>query len=297
MKLNILYLFLVFFLISEESISQELSAWNLDFEEWDDSTLIDISENFGQESNFEISDPFEGTPIGWDVCCGVSRTTDAYSGDYAIVVPNFYYYSQGFAHLSEFNKKIRVEKNITNIKGMYKFYGEDSNTAHACFIGYYTSSDSSEIVIDTIKNELVYTESYSQFDIKIENLLTLDSFQLFFESPIDSNGCNNDYYYCNLLILDDVSFDFANTVGTSQIPSLNESILVYPNPSSEWVTITNPTSNSKILSLWDFSGMPMSRLNLRSFESLKIDISFLNAGTYIILDEKLNQSLKILLIP
>lgn len=91
-------LFLFGFLNFNQMPSAQTEDWNLNFEEWIDSTLAPADHLFnGMDFNIEL--PYNGDLKGWTGLSGMLRTNDAIEGNYAVVVHRWYNYVDGLLAL------------------------------------------------------------------------------------------------------------------------------------------------------------------------------------------------------
>jgi phage gp45-like len=102
---------------------------------------------------------------------------------------------------------------------------------------------------------------------------------------LDANGCWNGN--CDTYIL--INTDTSSTVSTSNIESGRTK--VYPNPTSEIITIENENTENSIVQIFNIEGNKLMEHPLDAKRSI-INISNLQSGTYIL--NILNKKLKIL---
>jgi len=270
-------------------VSQDTSSWNLDFEIWDDSTLIDRSVEVDSFVSALVTDPYAGSPLFWNVTGAIDRTSDSYSNEYALVISNFYNYSRGFAHLGGYNMRHLTDRNISKISGQFKFFGQDSLLADMFFIGFY--SDQNNTVIDTIQYQFENSEEYSPFEIEPNLHYNLDSFQLYFISPL--GGCGNKNYYCNFLIVDDIKIDFQNPVSTKEILK-KSNINVYPNPTTGSLYIQNMTGKTQEIICYNISGSIMITAEINAGITKEIYIPKESNGIFLLKNKFSNDFFKFL---
>lgn len=113
---------------------------------------------------------------------------------------------------------------------------------------------------------------------------------------VDSNkSVNYDLIYLsdtNLSCLGELT-DYLNV--DSLITNININSTIYPNPASEYFTVS--THQKSTLKLFDFKGLLILDLEYNSFSNQKINISNLDKGIYIaqLTSEKGRETMKIIL--
>ena len=292
-KLKYLSVISLFFLLtSQKCAAQTPQEYNLDFEEWVDSTLVDNTSYFSNSVGHDIENAVKGVPVNWTVL-NPHRTTDAFSGEFAMVVNRWYYGSKGFASLGSCQEPayqpclVEASAKITKITGLYKFYTENNLNAKAVFLGFNFNQTINEL--DTIAHaEFLFhqIEDYTLFEIPVnyfDSLEELTHFQFYFMSPTATAGvCNQGLYYCNFLYLDDIKFDFTTLSYNTSINN-NKGIGFFPNPFSEKLTIQNNEHRSNPVRVFNSIGQFIESFSLSGHESRQVSFLEYPTGVYFLI--------------
>ena len=286
----------ILFILLLSLISNITSAqdnWNLDFENWEDSTLIDDSFPFiNLPISHVIANPYIGSLKKWSVKNGtVHQTTDNRNGKYAVVIHRAYSYVIGKLYLGNCdmnsNKPTNCTKlNITKIKkitGYYKYFEEPNSYARLYVTRFKKNALSSNMEL-TSKDSFNFKaiDKYTHFEMPVSNATT-DSMALFFISR-GSKLCEKGDY-CNFLYLDNLEFEFSTTAIDIKNEYLNS--VVYPNPFDESINIFEEEPVNVTLS--NIQGKVL--LN-KIIENGRIDTSFLPSGIYFLQLKNKEQNVK-----
>lgn len=240
-----------------------------DFENWNS-----IGEHIYQPelSNFwNVQNPEAGIPLEWGAFLkpGVTRTTDAYQDDYAIVLHNWYFY---------INEEIRYKSSIQafpqTISGYYKFIRDEIMLDSIQGYGSVQVTNADGEVIGEVVMNFDTSSTYQYFEFEIPQLSdqAVDSVEVIFKNTEDMNFCENDA--CNLLYLDQISLNYATNTSTQSKDELS----VYPNPATTLLFIDMPKGVQQSIEILDLQGR---RIEVEKLGS-NLDISYLKAGIYTI---------------
>lgn len=116
---------------------------------------------------------------------------------------------------------------------------------------------------------------------QVESIIKQSARQDSFTGSISSNG-NSHWGWGKIDAYSAVSL--ALTTGISDNRTQSENILIYPNPSSHTITITNIGANSKetIVSIYTINGQQILSENFQAEKSLTIDVSKFSKGIYLV---------------
>lgn len=222
---------------------------NSDFENWD-SVMVHYYEAEMTDSHL-VNNPYNGFVSDWNIQheAGICRTTDAYSGNYAMIVQNWYSYVEGMAE-----QTVAINQYPTVISGMYRYRS-------------VVPSDNAEAVVvvtnflgDTVINEKIYfsvQEEWSQFQLTLPTVQSAEapgSMNLQFKSASGLYSCTGSVMTCNLLYLDALEVGFG-TAGTME-NHLASKIKMFPNPTENRVELSEEIYG---LALRDLNGREVFR--------------------------------------
>lgn len=278
-----LFTFVLSLLLSSAMMAQS-EEWNLDFEEWTDTTLRSTSEYFSMVDGHDIETPFTGMPYGWSTSSSQHRTTDALSGQYALVVNKWYFGSNGFVSLGDCNRAYtpclnEINSRVSQIAGYYKYFPDNNLNAKATWIGFDQNLDTISYHQFTFED----SEEYTYFELPISYLDTsqLRYFQFFISSPDIASQptiCEDGKKYCNFLYLDNIEIGLVSS--NSDFNFDDNDVRVYPNPANDFIYIDDPGLIHD-LNIYDIYGR---RLRFeQSYLSNRIEVGHLIPGQYILM--------------
>jgi len=185
---------------------------------------------------FSVPNPCGGNIKNWtsETPAGISRTTDSHSGNYSVILHNWYGYA--YATISYHDS---ISYRPQYFQGYYKYIAEQLNGLEGTADIFLTRFNGASN--DTIaRGTFVFNSSSSfipfQSTINYSSALTPDSISIFIINafpPCDSTSV------CNLLYLDDLTLsDTPLQIDESGLDKVEVS--VFPNPSTdEFKIITN----------------------------------------------------------
>lgn len=262
MKYYILPLFI--FLISFSSFAQ---IKNGGFENWD-TTYTSPYEN-ELLTVLNVPNALSGEIAGWDYATniGITRTTDAYMGNYSVIVHNWYSYVWEYLYYRD-----SISSKPKFLTGHYKYIGQGLNGSWPHGIGSVVMVDNMGDTIVNTTHHFDTCSSYKPFAIPLTylNANAVDSVFVTFQSS--NQGCGNNMV-CNLLYLDELGFSNVSTVEIKEAFEANVS--VYPNPTSDIIQIEG-VSAKLLIKVYNALGS----LILESENSTAIDLSEFDKGIY-----------------
>ena len=289
-KLTILF-FLAFTLMFQKCAAQSGGELNLGFEEWQDSSFINST--IGLEPPFEVEGRALGRLKKWGSWTYGLRTTDAYSGNFALVLSDWYGTREDYVAIGEDSKPTRnnckdcgapIDFKPLILKGYYKFAllgGVPSDSVSGNIEVY----DSILLKRDTIGEGTIVLPStpdvYSMFEMPIDYSaqdLTPDTIilkvSLEAASSAQGIGCGNCmYFYIDGLELLETT---TSTGSTQKLQELN----IFPNPAGRMVTVANKSPMSMNLMLTDLKGSSIGHFYLPPSQVHQFDMSALSTGIY-----------------
>lgn len=208
--------------------------------------------------------------------CGTARTTDKHSGDYALVVHNWYMYAWGFVSSHD-----TISYRPTFLTGYYK-YDNEPGAQGSISIALTKHNGSAN---DTIGEGILHFDGQSaytffQVEIQYDDAITIpDSVHI---QIISSNQNCVQEMVCNLLYVDDLmlSSSPANVFETS----IDRALLhVYPNPFSNQIRVAIPASvsNGEIM-VYNSQGQIVRRVQVNGQNEVLINRENMSAGLYLL---------------
>ncbi len=245
------------------------------FELWDTTYTGNYSAELS--SNYAVPEPLAGVVNHWTPGngFGMSRTTDSYSGNYALILHNWYSYVQEWI-------TYREAANFTPryLQGYYKYStGGANGLSHATATVTFTRFNGTKN--DTIASGTYQFDSaaaYTPFQMEISLTSQIpDSFSVYI---INSNSQCALVNVCNLLYLDNLAFaDSALPVGVQGVNSAEELVTIYPNPFTDKITIETPPAET--VDIYNSAGRKVKSLALNSGQTqIEIDFAGLTDGIY-----------------
>lgn len=238
-------------------------------------------------------------PDNWHISAfGAAQTDDAYAGDHAVVVWNWYYYALGMAYLSDDNAGalsvsqgfisdygVASDLRPINLKGYYKYiYGNNGGEADSAIVSISLRKYDADL---HIKDSIGYAElhlppvdSYTPFSVTVNyyNELIPDTMVIALYSSAYGSMCdvtsdgNCLYFYVDELTLQ---------TATDNIPV--DDILkgnAYPVPSEDALHIPVRSAQHCTLQLFDAAGKILQPSYLISGNEIIIDVRQLPEGIY-----------------
>lgn len=255
------------------TIAVQAQITNASFETWNNiETHVYANEMMNTHG---VANPEHGQPQDWsyDYITGVSRTTDAEAGDYAIVIHNWYSYAQ-----TVLTYRSTISSYPTNLMGMYKYIdGVQGAVAKGRVI---VRSTAGEVIIDQAF-DFGTASSWTYFDEPLALLQNpvdpADSLILIFDNSDVS--CVGQDMTCNLLFLDNLILE-SGSAGTHE-QSL-EIVHVYPNPTSDKLTVLVDPTNFQGQVKWEILDMRGSVIRAGNLSGIanEISVNDLTKGTY-----------------
>lgn len=231
---------------------------NFSFETWD-MVSVESPNGYQTSNDFMVQSGFSPN---------VFKTTDAHSGNFAVRI------EPGNIGVAVVPGGIANGDFLTNVTGQV-FSG-----APVALEGFYKFDtqfgDSAEIVVEFYENGAnigSYTlnittaaNSYTPFSLWIESLSGTPDTMAFSANSGSSDG---------ILFLDDLEFTGGNV---SLIESQLAKIQMYPNPSSDFVLLTN-AENLESVTIFQIDGTLVKKVDKKS-QLFGLDVRSLKSGTY-----------------
>jgi hypothetical protein len=242
---------------------------------------------------------------GWSMSFfGAGITDDAYTGNSAAYIWNWYYYAHGELTngLGNFPDEGGTPATFlpTQMTGFYKYIIGDVQTANdsalavVCLTKYNSTTSQRDTVGIGIK-KLGEVATYTAFkvDINYLNGQTPDTVTVKFVSSENGFCSNASAGNCLFFYVDDVEVSDAST-GISE-EMVFEQLSVYPNPANDVVNITAKGGKEISVQLFNAIGEEEWSGNIVAGKTESVNISHLPSGMYFVKEQLANgKSFKLL---
>lgn len=269
MKNHILLLFILF---SNLTFGQIING---DFELWDTTYFGQYSGKLSSE--FAVPDPKTGTVSSWksEYNFGISQTTESYSGNYALILHNWYVGG---------NQLITYRDTVSSLpfylQGNYKYLtGGINGLADAILIVTATKFNGTEN--DTITADTFHFDStnvYTPFQLKISHSsIVPDSITIYI---CNSNKNCKKTDICNLLFIDNLRFTHSPLI--VETVDLSDGILaINPNPfCSETTLHSDKILQDATITICNSLGQVLKQMNHISLQTVILHRDNLPNGLY-----------------
>ncbi len=249
---------------------------NSDFENWNVTAL-------------------DTTPSDWFVSSfGYGRTQDAYSGQYAIQIWNWYYYGKGYATNSgpflfpiigvfEAEGGIPINFKPQALNGFYKYIpGDNGGTIDSAVVKLSLRHRDNNGNIDTIayaELQLPFAATYTAFTIPITYLSAINPDSVVISFLSSKNGfCNvNGNGNCLYFSIDGLSF--TTSTGLQYLEN-DDNVIVYPNPANSTIAFQLPYSDVTALYITDTQGKTILPEFVQNGKQINLDLHKFTSGIY-----------------
>ena len=256
---------------------------NGDFELWDTVHTNDASIELA--NSFGVPNPLGGIVNNWTAewnGLGVSRTTDSYSGNYSLIVHNWYSYLQG--GISYHNA---ISYTPQYLQGYYKY-----NTSGSGSNGLSQGKATVTLTrFNGTSNDTIATGSYLfdssnvfipfQLNIGLTSLIA-DSVSIYIVNAGIGNSCQGFNNICNLLYLDNLTLSTI-PVGIENLISNENVVSVFPNPFTTETTFkTDEAFKDATLEVYNSVGQTVKQIKNISGKTVTLFRDNLPSGLYYI---------------
>lgn len=222
--------------------------YNLDFENWDTSSLRNDSISYaGFPTMYRPENPYKGRPEGWGYSMdGSARTTDAYSGNYAWVLYQWYgivpstglFNGDRTSYMLTDEVMAHFPEKLYGISGRYKYIPDcdSTGTAYVKINTYKKLTDGTLQLLGSDSTLFAPTNTYDSFLIGTtytDTTVIPDSVSIRFRTggPAIAGSTNPQAYY---LFLDDLILHFSPPDPAKLIDvRFKKKVEIYPNPSGD----------------------------------------------------------------
>ncbi len=262
---------------------------NGDFEVWDTTYTNVYSSDLA--NLFAVPNPVGGIVNSWTPGSefGVSRTTDSYSGNYSLILHNWYSYFSGNV---SYNDSISLRPQY--LQGYFKYItggadGLAQGTATLTLTRFNGASNDTIGQGTYLFDSTVYFTPF-QLNINYTSALNPDSINIFIVSAGQNQDCGTNVI-CNLLYLDDLTL--TNVPLSVENLNSNESVVsVFPNPFSTQTTLqTDNHFKNANLTVYNSYGQQVKQIKNISGQTLTLNRDNLTSGLYFL---RLTQDNKII---
>ena len=253
---HVVLIYSLIFLFTFDLTAQVIGS----FEAWD--TLHPQSYEFTLINEHGIEDPMGGIPTDWqpETGIGITRTTDAYSGDHSIIIHNWYHYvNDGIKYVG------KLDQRPTGISGYYKFiiHNADPDSLFAKAEVRLFNGEEDTLAFVTHRFRAVDMFDYFEIPINLDSNVEADSIEVMFRNTEFYTFCQSPV--CNFLYLDDIQINSE----TSSVHEELAELKVFPNPSSDILNIEGNLSPGFQVLIYDNKGSLLRQF--RDQKLLRID--------------------------
>lgn len=244
------------------------------FEAWD-TTYPNVYSNILDET-FGIPAPLGGIIDHWKSSSGygISRTTDSYSGDYSLILHNWYGYAWEWINYDE-----AISYRPQSFEGYYKYEASNINgTSHGHATVALTRFNG--VTNDTIaRGDYVFddADAFTPFTIDFDysSSLTPDSIHIY---VINADRSCDTNIVCHFLYLDELNL--SGDISAFHPVILREGLAdIYPNPVQEMLQIESATIVPIQFELYNSLGVKLSSV-LVPPGAKSLDLDELASGVY-----------------
>jgi hypothetical protein len=228
------------------------------FEIWDTTYTNVYSSEL--ENKFSVPNPLGGIINKWTsgYGAGISRTTDSHSGNYSLILHNWYLYDN-----ETVNYKDTLNYRPGFLQGYFK-YITTTTDGISQGIMRITLTRFNGITSDTIGSGILTFDStfyFKPFQININytSAMQPDSMNIYI---INSERSCISNIVCNLLYIDDLSL--TNTPLGTENPNFNNRISFYPNPANDRISFILPEQKSYTFKMYDTCGKLIKTTQLKN---------------------------------
>lgn len=243
------------------------------FELWDsvytNAYSAELADTFG------VPDPLGGIVNGWSASSGygISRTTDSYSGNYSLILHNWYNYIK---ETITYHNAINYTPQY--LQGYYKYNahgsGQPSKGEATVILTRFNGTSTDTIATGFYLFEP--SDEYIPFQLNIGLTSEIaDSVSITIVSAGINNTCQNNI--CNLLYLDDLTLSVI-PLSISDVNAKDETLYVFPNPASSFLQFELNEKENFSYRITDMNGRIVQKQDTCSGNL--IDVSQLCDGIY-----------------
>ena len=248
---------------------------NADFENW--TNLYPHVYEGEMVDSHAVANPTHGVIENWsfDYDTGISQTTDAHTGTYAVVVHNWYNYAET---ILSYRDTLSIYP--TNLTGAYKYISGNPGISGAGTVIVKSTAG------DTIIHEQFdfgTDQEWMPFDVPLSTIQATmdpaDSIIIHFRNAEES--CIANIMTCNLLFLDNI--EVSKTANIGELSAI--SMKVFPNPSTGSFTVdarnTLPDEDLTF-EIIDLLGKTLKTKHTAGGQKVMLDLHELPIGNYLL---------------
>jgi hypothetical protein len=302
-------------LIALTPLSTYSQVYNLDFEQWNDSNMV--FDNNVQQNGFKIQGSEKGSVNNWSIFNGIGfRTTDAISGDYALVLNDWYAFDDkaylgedGVIRISSVTEALECKNcgvaiNIKpkEVTGDYKVVSlmlSTNDHLHGEVEAWLTKYDTAQnkrdttgigsIILsktDTNYHSFSFPITYTSTSVMPDTLIFALGFKKWWEGS-DTTEYPITCITCHYVYFDNIKLE--ESVGLNELDTDKKqgNLLIHPNPFNNELTIFNNSAENTNLSLHDVRGRQLQSFSIAPYQNYSVSESNkLPAGCYFLKDAK-----------
>ena len=244
------------------------------FEIWDTTYVNLYSSNL--TNVFAVPNPYGGVANHWvnGSGFGISQTTDSYSGNYSLILHNWYNYAQEWITYHD-----TLNYRPQYLQGYFKYItgGIDGLSQGELKITLTRFDGTANDTIATGAYTFDSTTTFTSFQVSLNYISTLipDSINIYIINA-NSNCIQN--VICNLLYLDNLTLSNSPS-GITNLNTSEDVVSVFPNPSGNELNIQINSTQIFQFTLYNSLGEKIIDKNLKSKTST-IDLSVYSNDIY-----------------
>jgi len=252
---------------------------NFDFENWTNLHAHVYETEMTDSHN--VANPLHGDIDDWTYSfdVGISQTTDAYTGNYAVILHNWYNYAQTSLEMRD-----TISGYPSEISGHFKYISDQFTSGTLNVIVLNTAGDTIVNVTDYLAGATEWTSFTTNLTPLVLPILPADSIFITFKNS--NVSCQGNMMTCNLLYLDNLSLN-TSTLSTDDLDVFE--LQMFPNPTKGLLNIhldNASANNSAEVLIYDTTGKQVFQQNIEQSETT-LQLNHLAPGMYTV---KLNAS-------
>lgn len=245
---------------------------NSDFENWTNLHAHVYETEMTDSHN--VANPLHGDIDDWTYSfdVGISQTTDAYTGNYAVILHNWYNYAKTSLEIRD-----TVSGYPSEISGHFKYISDQFTSGTVNVIVLNTAGDTIVNVTDYLAGATEWTSFTTNLTPLVLPILPADSIFITFKNS--NVSCQGNMMTCNLLYLDNLSLN-VSTLTTDELDAFE--LTLFPNPTEGVLNIRFDeavANNSAEVRIFDTAGKQVFQQNIVQSETI-LHLNHLSSGMY-----------------
>lgn len=236
-------------LLSIGQINGNFELWDTTYTHTYESDLL----------NSGVANALGGNPTNWksEHQFGITRTTDSYLGNYALIVHTWYHYA---------NETISYKQEISEtpdiISGYYKYIAFNESEENTVGYGKVILTNANQDTIALTSFEFDTSSVYTYFEFPINRLTNEppDSIEIIFTNADYGIFCNELNTVCNFLYLDEIKLSTTTSINDIS----NHNLQLFPNPVSSDLNIATDIDNFQVIIFDSVGRVVLTHKNIKT---------------------------------